>query len=671
MDTMDSMSLGMFYIHGLFNQYNIQFDLSKRCNVFIGENGIGKTTILKMLDTLFEGNIAGLILYPFEKIVVVRTSKINKVETTIHYSDLFPEFDLVYIKTKERFMPEIPHEVLTKLGIVEADLKGKILEEFMEHSEVSWKIRDEVEFSTNALEFLIQLKKGGLLHKYYTNIYYENKQTSSIAHLQKNLLIGNWSDSTSDLIEIFDKHIRRLLDEHLSFNKKLLELIRRIITVYNIINYKKNYYINMVSDFKIDSETVTWSSVSSLTVSWIKQSLSLDSSAPDDIQARLYPGSGLLAPSLENAIGESAYELLKKMCLTTCDFRLDDINQDMNTKYKGVEKKDSAIQNHIFDYIEDATRTYVVPTNLVGNRLSDLKAGYIFEVLNQKIFPVNRMINRIYFEDKFVIDFNKRALKICSVFLGVHWDDKKNDEIFIKEFDKALSKKIRKKLYAIEEPSEFLSNSDVEADIREYIRPILSKDSIFLERKYGRTSEYALIALYLDQIDNLKNENNRSVKLKKIVKLLNKYINNKIVVVKPNGMTFKKYKILSEEENSGSLSSGISKEIGIDMLSSGETKLLLIFTLAIYLDYRSDFICNYKISETEDKDHEYPIYILLDEPELSLSIIWQESLLPDLLRETNNIKFIVATHSPYIIADEAMKKNIVFLPTEVIIKGDE
>lgn len=45
--------------------------------------------------------------------------------------------------------------------------------------------------------------------------------------------------------------------------------------------------------------------------------------------------------------------------------------------------------------------------------------------------------------------------------------------------------------------------------------------------------------------------------------------------------------------------------------------------------------------------------ILIDEPELSLHVTWQEQFLPDLLgiAELSDIDFILATHSPYIIGD--------------------
>ena len=43
--------------------------------------------------------------------------------------------------------------------------------------------------------------------------------------------------------------------------------------------------------------------------------------------------------------------------------------------------------------------------------------------------------------------------------------------------------------------------------------------------------------------------------------------------------------------------------------------------------------------------------VLIDEPEISLHIEWQQGFIDDLFRilELKNLNFIIATHSPYIV----------------------
>lgn len=72
----------------------------------------------------------------------------------------------------------------------------------------------------------------------------------------------------------------------------------------------------------------------------------------------------------------------------------------------------------------------------------------------------------------------------------------------------------------------------------------------------------------------------------------------------------------------------------LSSLSSGEKQILSLFS-KIYL------------SEDNEK-----FYMLFDEPELSLSIYWQERLLPDIIKSDRCENLIVATHSPFVYDNE-------------------
>ena len=70
-------------------------------------------------------------------------------------------------------------------------------------------------------------------------------------------------------------------------------------------------------------------------------------------------------------------------------------------------------------------------------------------------------------------------------------------------------------------------------------------------------------------------------------------------------------------------------------LSTGEKQILTILCYSALL-----------------KTSIYRALIIIDEPELSLHISWQNQLLSSLLSLPNNPKLIIATHSPYIAYDE-------------------
>ncbi|MBE0451895.1 MAG: AAA family ATPase, partial [Clostridia bacterium] len=77
----------IFIIEGLFNEYNFEINLDKRLNVLIGENGVGKSTILRIIRYLSELDFVGLSRYMFKKIILVRGE--NRFE--INYTDLIPK----------------------------------------------------------------------------------------------------------------------------------------------------------------------------------------------------------------------------------------------------------------------------------------------------------------------------------------------------------------------------------------------------------------------------------------------------------------------------------------------------------------------------------------------------------------------------------------------------
>jgi predicted ATPase len=73
--------------------------------------------------------------------------------------------------------------------------------------------------------------------------------------------------------------------------------------------------------------------------------------------------------------------------------------------------------------------------------------------------------------------------------------------------------------------------------------------------------------------------------------------------------------------------------VDIESLSSGEKQIISLFAL-LYLQ-----------KETE-------LAIFFDEPELSLSIEWQKTLLPDIVN-SGKCKFLFSTtHSPFIFENE-------------------
>lgn len=86
--------------------------------------------------------------------------------------------------------------------------------------------------------------------------------------------------------------------------------------------------------------------------------------------------------------------------------------------------------------------------------------------------------------------------------------------------------------------------------------------------------------------------------------------------------------------------------IKINQLSSGEKQLLILLTHAAFSFINGNSRRN---------------VFIIDEPELSLHIHWQEMLVPALMEHAPNNQFIFATHSPEIIGDYAKPEYCLYV----------
>ncbi len=97
-------------------------------------------------------------------------------------------------------------------------------------------------------------------------------------------------------------------------------------------------------------------------------------------------------------------------------------------------------------------------------------------------------------------------------------------------------------------------------------------------------------------------------------------------------LLFKKL-VISPEYGFILIEEDTGNEIDLETLSSGEKQLIILFYNLIF-------------------NAESDCYLLIDEPEISLHIIWQKKFMDDLIKVRNYKKYnvIIATHSPQIIS---------------------
>lgn len=114
-------------------------------------------------------------------------------------------------------------------------------------------------------------------------------------------------------------------------------------------------------------------------------------------------------------------------------------------------------------------------------------------------------------------------------------------------------------------------------------------------------------------------------RIKKFANTCNKYLNDKHFNYNQSTLTLEIYLDNVKRRK--------NQTIPLTQLSSGEKQIVSLFS-KLYL-------------ESDD-----PSIVIIDEPELSLSLQWQKMLLPDIMRTGNCKLLLTVTHSPFIFENE-------------------
>jgi hypothetical protein len=156
----------------------------------------------------------------------------------------------------------------------------------------------------------------------------------------------------------------------------------------------------------------------------------------------------------------------------------------------------------------------------------------------------------------------------------------------------------------------------------EYRKQILS---LFKEGKM-EANKY-LWNLIEKLIDNYNQQKKYDDRIKKFTDTCNRYLNDKQFYYNQSTLSLEIFLISDSKEKKGS--------IKLANLSSGEKQIISLFSK----------LC------LESKGNKKNI-IIIDEPELSLSLKWQKMLLPDIINTGNCDLLITVTHSPFIFENE-------------------
>lgn len=137
----------------------------------------------------------------------------------------------------------------------------------------------------------------------------------------------------------------------------------------------------------------------------------------------------------------------------------------------------------------------------------------------------------------------------------------------------------------------------------------------------GKTTNRGLLYFINKLIDLYNKQEVLDISIKKFVDVCNGYLNGKKYIYDERAVTLKIRRDYHDEE------------VLLNQLSSGEKQIVSLFS-KIYLEKEGNYL------------------VLFDEPELSLSIFWQQRLLPDIVKSDKCKLLVAVTHSPFIYDNE-------------------
>ncbi len=243
----------------------------------------------------------------------------------------------------------------------------------------------------------------------------------------------------------------------------------------------------------------------------------------------------------------------------------------------------------------------------------------------QRLIPKDRKEEHAH--EKTVEKYSKELSYIIKSFLT------QSTELSSK-LDRTYPNRLIKRL----KKSSNLSQEDLNAELkrleskREMLDAVglieIEKDSSLLEVKNPDNVIIDVLKLYVeDSFEKIKIFDTLSRKIEILLDIINKrFKHKKLYIDKEKGFLFKSTIIKDSEGN--------PQIIPVSKLSSGEQNELVLFYLLLFKTTSNSMI-------------------LIDEPEVSLHISWQNSFIKDLreIAKLNEFDVVIATHSPDIIAD--------------------
>lgn len=609
------VKINRIFIKKLLNKYDVDVDMSDRCRVLIGANGIGKSVTLKIINCILTGNYIDVLFVPYDYVEVTATIRGKDIKCSFRYRDCFPKTKTVIEnfsntvdeQLKDQYVDEFTQMLneLSRLGYYEqfiychykkmefpANIKKIVNDYIGEYPEFygeEYSIRNYElvqtefigeEFTPHYRYFKDSLFMSSSMYSYAFHIFYGVYYYDFVKkHELNNSIRYNSLYICMDKEWIYAQ--RELLKKHIDIKKKI-DLMEVQDSTYDIkysvmenckkeLEQNNSFRINdIINILFYDKEIVT--KVNNIAIRYAKEYY--------DIIDILYSN--------------------EKLCKALCNYN---IRIKFNIEKIGVYTKfirPILVKNSFFDYDLEAL------SRLEEDESED---NYLFW---DTIIEYSK---EYHDNNKEKCDYLKSNMKqqYCK---------------FIDIVEKSTLNELN-----IKKKDQYSLDGVIDIPYRDFMFLTFNdSDRVLQYEVYEK-----LLVDFIDEVTPiLLNESNKSEIIKQFQNTVQKYLIDRVVDICPAGC-FINNKIDNKEQQWFSIYSPYN--IDLSNLSSGEKKIILLLGIAIFFDD----------------------IILLDEPELSLSLVWQEQLLPDLVK-LGNSTIVCATHSPYIVNDESVQKYIKYIP---------
>ena len=567
-------------INGLFGKTNISFDLSNDCTILIGENGIGKTTALKMLQNILDEDYISLATYYFESIEFISESSDFKFE----YNDF-----LVPIQIIEDAFYNANNKQNNEYKILRRKFMY-FMDELVNKNLVGQFLHD-----IYCLEYSVSIRN--IVKKYF--------DINILDNLRREMLIS--TDIMSyEVTKFYKSGVYKIIRNSRRFCYPIFsDMVNKVVLYDGEDSFVKYRYSAKIDNEYKDFKYVYWK-CNSFTEIENKINLIVDGDLSLYIE---YPdGHSIEFDGLfceENKV----LQLLREYKMQKGFF---DINSAIKCLYFSTD-----VVQQINDISVDGLKKHLellrsfakYTTEEIRLLLDQIDETIIF-IHKQYIFPLLAEENPFKFNiEKMINDINAHLETNC--YSDIFWES-----IYLLESYMMVYKKL-----------ESFSISETYIDNKITVLESFVKDFIKDKALYFTPAGLSVYSTEMNEkvkleyeISDLSDGERLNVILGKSLDRVPNYIQETISCNIGN-------------ENS---------QIQLSKLSSGESKIIVLAFYTMISNWSS--------------------ILIMDEPELSTSIIWQEELVPAIMDYGEFSSVVIATHSPYIVRNPSLNEYIEYLP---------